>query len=238
MEAFRKFVEKVMSRTDDQQLDCALMASVQRQLTEVADAVARVRPLAGLPEPEKRECAKTSVIKRYPARSIVYDEDCDSGEANAYFVLEGRCICLQRLHVRRTTAIGSGGFALVTKRHDGEDKEQSVGRNVRTVYVKMSDLRPGSVFGLGERRSGRLVMATADVKCLLVPLTFLAKNNESNFWGRTVCSLNASNPNIEQSFRKFLVENKWEEYKKSLVDDLFGNAMSHDTTSIKKNKNK
>lgn len=64
-------------------------------------------------------------------------------------------------------------------------------------------------------------MATADVKCLLVPLAFLAKNNESNFWGRTVCSLNAYNPTIEQSFRKFVVENRWEEYKKSLTDDLF-----------------
>lgn len=73
MEAFRGAVEKIMGRaTDDQQLDCALMASVQKQLTEVADAVAAVRPLAELPEPEKRECAKTSAVKRYAATSVVY----------------------------------------------------------------------------------------------------------------------------------------------------------------------
>jgi hypothetical protein len=102
------------------------------------------------------------------------DEDCDSGEANAYFVLEGRCICLQRLHVRRTTAIGSGGFALVTKRHDGEDKEQSVGRNVRTVYVKMSDLRPGSVFGLGKNCSNQIYYCLSKVPNLkLVGVTTL-----------------------------------------------------------------
>lgn len=72
MGPFRDAVERVMGRTDDQQLDRALMASVQKQLTEVADAVAAVRPLAELSDPEKRECAKTSAIRRYPARSIVY----------------------------------------------------------------------------------------------------------------------------------------------------------------------
>lgn len=77
------------------------------------------------------------------------------------------------------------------------------------------------ILSTGERRSGRIVLATADVKCLLVPLAFLAKHNAANIWGRTVCSLNSTNPTAEQSFRKFVVENRWEEYKKSLADDLF-----------------
>lgn len=62
----------VADRTDDGQSDCALMASVREQLAEVADAVAAVRSLAGLPDPERRECAKTSAVKRYAARSVVY----------------------------------------------------------------------------------------------------------------------------------------------------------------------
>jgi len=77
------------------------------------------------------------------------------------------------------------------------------------------------ILSTGEKRSGRIVMATADVKCLLVPLAFLAKHNASNIWGRTVCSLNGTNPTAEQSFRKLVVENRWAEYKKSLADDLF-----------------
>lgn len=72
MGTFRKAVEKVMGQTDDQQLDYALMASVQKQLTEVADAVAKIRPLAELSDQEKRECAKTSALKRYPARCVIY----------------------------------------------------------------------------------------------------------------------------------------------------------------------
>lgn len=76
MEAFRKAAAKVtIGRADDhrhRQLEADLVASVQRQLTEVSDAVARVRPLAELSEPERRECAKTSAVKRYPARSVVY----------------------------------------------------------------------------------------------------------------------------------------------------------------------
>lgn len=73
----------------------------------------------------------------------------------------------------------------------------------------------------GERSSGRLVVATADVKCLLVPLAFLTKHNASNVWGRTVCSLNDTEPTIEQSFRKFVVEREWEAYRQSLVKDTF-----------------
>ncbi|XP_022178614.1 uncharacterized protein LOC111039404 [Myzus persicae] len=222
MEAFRDAVRRVMSgSSDDQQLDCVLMASVQKQLTEVADAVASVWPLAALSEPERRECAKTSAVKRFPARRIVYDDVHNSIEANAYFVLEGRCTCMQRLRVRKTTAYGRNHFTLI-RDHGGDNQSNlDLKKNVQTVYVKMADLRPGSVFGLGERRSGRIVMATADVKCLLVPLAFLAKHNASNIWGRTVCSLNGTNPTAEQSFRKFVVENRWAEYKKSLADDLF-----------------
>lgn len=75
---------------------------------------------------------------------------------------------------------------------------------------------------LGEKRPGRLVVATTDVKCLLVPLAFLAKHNASNIWGRTVCALDASEPTAEQSFRKFVVDNRWEEYKRSLDAEMFG----------------
>ncbi|CAH1725416.1 uncharacterized protein LOC114122959 [Aphis gossypii] len=223
MEAFRNAVRMVINRSsDDQQLDCVLMASVQKQLTEVADAVTSVWPLAALSDLERRECAKTSAVRRFPTRSIVYDDDRNSNEANAYFVLEGRCTCMQRLRVRKMTTNGRNRFALI-RDHDGHGQSHNLDtqKNVQTVYVKMSDLRPGSVFGLGERRSGRVVIATADVKCLLVPLSFLSKHNGSNIWGRTVCSLDGTNPTIEQSFRKFVVENRWEEYKKSLANDLF-----------------
>ncbi|XP_026806956.1 uncharacterized protein LOC113549714 [Rhopalosiphum maidis] len=222
MEAFRNAARKVVSRSsDDQQLECSLMASVQKQLTEVADAVTSVWPLAQLSDLERRECAKTSAVRRFPARSIVYDDDRNSNEANAYFVLEGRCTCMQRLHVRKTTVNGRNRFALI-RDHNGDGQSHlDIQGNVQTVYMKMSNLRPGSVFGLGERRSGRMVIATADVKCLLVPLSFLAKHNGSNIWGRTVCSLDGTNPTVEQSFRKFVVENRWEEYKKSLAGDLF-----------------
>lgn len=76
MEEFRRAVTLVMGRAagndDQQQLDRSLMASVQKQLTEVASAVAAIRPLAELPESEKRECAKTASVRRYPAKTVVY----------------------------------------------------------------------------------------------------------------------------------------------------------------------
>ncbi|XP_015368667.1 PREDICTED: uncharacterized protein LOC107165099 [Diuraphis noxia] len=222
MEAFRDAIRSVMSgSSDDQQLDCVLMASVQKQLTEVADAVASVWPLAALSDPERRECAKTSAVKQFLAKSIVYDDVRNSIEADAYFVMEGRCTCLQRLRVRKTTEYGRNYFTLIRDHDRNSQSNLDLNKNVQTVYVKMTDLRPGSVFGLGERCSGRIVIATTDVKCLLVPLAFLAKHNTSNIWGRTVCSLNGTNPTAEQSFRKFVVENRWAEYKKSLADDLF-----------------
>lgn len=80
MEAFRRAVKRVTGRAvgdkrgSDDKLDCALMASVQKQLTEVADAVAAVRPLARLTDAEKRECAKIAAVKRYPAKCVVYGE--------------------------------------------------------------------------------------------------------------------------------------------------------------------
>lgn len=64
-------------------------------------------------------------------------------------MLEGRCTSVQRLHVRKTTIFGRDRFTLVRNRRGGGGEKPS-GENIQTVYVKMSDLRPGSVFGLGK----------------------------------------------------------------------------------------
>lgn len=77
MEAFRNAVATVIDRNGngDQQLDCVLMASVQKQLAEVANAVGTVRPLAELSELERQECAKTSTVERYRAKRVIYGEN-------------------------------------------------------------------------------------------------------------------------------------------------------------------
>lgn len=86
-------------------------------------------------------------------------------------------------------------------------------------------------FVTGEKRPGRVVIATSNVKCLLVPVAFLTKHNASNIWGRTVCSLDGSDPTAEQSFRKFVVENRWEEYKKSLAEEILGKRCEPSSSS-------
>lgn len=73
---------------------------------------------------------------------VFADDDRDAGRADAHFVLEGRCVCVQRLHVRKTTAFGRDRFTLVRDAAGRDD--------VSTVFVKMSKLRVGSAFGLGE----------------------------------------------------------------------------------------
>lgn len=78
------------------------------------------------------------------------DDVRNSIEANAYFVLEGRCTCIQRLRVRKTTEYGRNHFTLI-RDHGGDDQSNlDLKKNVQNVYVKMADLRPGSVFGLGK----------------------------------------------------------------------------------------
>ncbi|XP_050421384.1 uncharacterized protein LOC126833868 [Adelges cooleyi] len=214
MEAFRHAVERVMGKPADQ-LDCALMASVQRQLMEVADAINGIRPLAELTDVEKRECSKTSSVKRYPAECVVYDEDRDFSlvPGDAYFLLEGQCLGVQRLRVRKRLVAGHDRYALV------QDVGERDGPQCQTVYVKTSELRPGSVFCIGERsEGGRLVLSITEVKYLLVPFAFLAKHNTANVWGRTACSLDSSALTVRESFRKFVVSKKWEEYKKSTVE--------------------
>lgn len=81
------------------------------------------------------------------------DDVRNSIEANAYFVLEGRCTCLQRLRVRRTTEYGRNHFTLIRDHCSDSQSNLELNKNVQTVYVKMTDLRPGSVFGLGKTYS-------------------------------------------------------------------------------------
>lgn len=76
----------------------------------------------------------------------IIDDDRDSSEADAYFVLEGRCTCVQRLYVRKTAVFGRDRYKLI---QNVCTSDQHKNRNMQVVYVKMSDIRPGSVFGLG-----------------------------------------------------------------------------------------
>lgn len=72
------------------------------------------------------------------------DDDRDSCRSDAHFVLEGWSTSVQRLHVHKTgVAFGRERITLVRNGciRDGPDRT--------TAYVKMSDFRPGSVFGLG-----------------------------------------------------------------------------------------
>jgi len=91
---------------------------------------------------------------RYELNSVfvVDADDDDSGcQADAHFVLEGRCACVQRLRVRKTAAaFGRDRYAMVQTPTTAA-ADDGPGGNPRTIYVNISsDLRPGSVFGLGK----------------------------------------------------------------------------------------
>jgi len=78
----------------------------------------------------------------------------------------------------------------------------------------------------GERLDGRVVLAvTSDVKCLLVPSAFLAKHDPANVRGRTACYLDGRDPTAEQSFRKFVADHRWEQYKARLADRVFSSRL-------------
>jgi len=57
---------------------------------------------------------------------------------------------MQRLRVRKTTEYGRNRFKLIRDLGGDGQSHPDLQKNVQTVYVKMTDLRPGSVFGLGE----------------------------------------------------------------------------------------
>ncbi|XP_050546591.1 uncharacterized protein LOC126908500 [Daktulosphaira vitifoliae] len=215
MEAFRCAVERVMGKPKDQ-LDYDLMASVQEQLLEVMRALNEIRPLAELTDIEKHECAKISSVKYYPTKCIVHEKDSSMCSGDAYFLLSGRCLRIQKLHIKCFLSVGKYQYRLIKS-----DCKNCKDPKHRTVYVKTSELGPGSVFNIGEKsENGCLVVTISEVKFLLVPLNFLTKHNTANIWGRIVCSLNLSTLSVQQCFQKFVTSERWEEYKKSVVDSV------------------
>lgn len=74
------------------------------------------------------------------------DRDFSLVPGDAYFLLEGQCLGVQRLRVRKRLVAGHDRYALV------QDVGERDGPRCQTVYVKTSELRPGSVFCIGNSR--------------------------------------------------------------------------------------
>ncbi|XP_072394898.1 uncharacterized protein [Diabrotica undecimpunctata] len=92
--------------------------------------------------------------------------------------------------------------------------------NLKTHFIKLCEMLPGSCFNVGETFERRRIISLTHVNCLLIPRYWLFKNNADNTWSMVLGFINRHIPNTRKAFKWFVREQKFKKYRKKLVDQI------------------
>ncbi|XP_057340986.1 uncharacterized protein LOC130678026 [Microplitis mediator] len=91
---------------------------------------------------------------------------------------------------------------------------------VKTIFIQICEFHRGACFGLGEEMRNRRIVSTTSVRCLLIPRYWLLEHNHANIWQRVKVFMNSKYPTRDKLFQQFVINRKWTEYKKQLLEDV------------------
>lgn len=88
-------------------------------------------------------------------------------------------------------------------------------------FIRVAEYGKGSIFGLGEELEERIIIASTDVQCLLVPRywLFLKQQNVGNVWNRTRLFLESNIPSRACLFQELKRNRQWNRFKAKLIEE-------------------
>ncbi|XP_076277246.1 uncharacterized protein LOC143207530 isoform X2 [Lasioglossum baleicum] len=98
--------------------------------------------------------------------------------------------------------------------------QQRYPEGVRTIFMQICTFERGACFGLGENMENRRIVSTTNVRCFLVPRYFLNEHNRANIWEHVKLFMDSKYPTRKELFDKFVLDRKWRQHKKLLVDTI------------------
>ncbi|XP_072941803.1 uncharacterized protein [Epargyreus clarus] len=107
-----------------------------------------------------------------------------------------------------------------------------VPQNLRTYFMQVCQLNPGSSFGFGENMRDRRIVALTPVECMLLPKIWLLQRNTANIWTRIQHYLEKKIPTKKQLFKEFVAARRWNEFREQLVTDVVSRSNTVNWTSV------
>lgn len=104
--------------------------------------------------------------------------------------------------------------------------------NVEVHFMQCCFLHETAAFGIGENLKHRRVVAVNDVQCLLIPKYWLMQKNKGNIWNKIAQFLTTHIPSSQKLLKEFLVQKRWDRYKKKLTSDILANRKAPNTNTI------
>ncbi|CAG4940976.1 unnamed protein product [Colias eurytheme] len=105
-------------------------------------------------------------------------------------------------------------------------------QNLKTYFMQVCQLNPGSSFGFGENMRDRRIVALTHVDCMLLPKIWLLQRNTANIWTRIQHYLEKKIPTKKQLFKEFVSARRWQEFREELVDDVIARSNTVNWTSV------
>ncbi|XP_050342223.1 uncharacterized protein LOC126768255 isoform X1 [Nymphalis io] len=105
-------------------------------------------------------------------------------------------------------------------------------QNLKTYFMQVCQLNPGSSFGFGENMRDRRIVALTPVSCMLLPKIWLLQRNTANIWSRIQHYLEKKIPTKKQLFKEFVSARRWQEFRDQLVEDVVSRSNTVNWTSV------
>ncbi|KAL0883982.1 hypothetical protein ABMA27_016033 [Loxostege sticticalis] len=103
---------------------------------------------------------------------------------------------------------------------------------LRTYFMQVCQLNPGSSFGFGENMRDRRIVALTPVDCMLLPKIWLLQRNTANIWSRIQHYLEKKIPTKKQLFKDFVAHRRWQEFREQMVTDVISRSNTVNWTSV------
>ncbi|XP_073965373.1 uncharacterized protein [Choristoneura fumiferana] len=104
--------------------------------------------------------------------------------------------------------------------------------NLKTYFMQVVQLNPGSSFGFGENMRDRRIIALTPVNCMLLPKIWLLQRNTANIWSRIQHYLEKKIPTKKTLFKEFVAARRWQEFREQMVDDVIARSNTVNWTSV------
>ncbi|KAJ2950588.1 hypothetical protein O0L34_g8839 [Tuta absoluta] len=105
-------------------------------------------------------------------------------------------------------------------------------RNLKTFFMQVCIMNPGSTFGFGENMRDRRIVALTPVSCMLIPKMWLLQHNHANIWTRIQYYLQKKIPNKHQLFDEFCKQRVWEDFREQCVSDVVARSKTVNYTTL------
>jgi len=219
-------------RVDKADFETVLRESYEHEWTERLKIINSMPYFKTWDEKALTNLNNTCQIKEYLSGAVILSQqliNSDQFEDKVFFVSSGECLVVRDV-ILMIEPLPFGGQKVIfpsdkirrklMKKRDLAERRQSMYYKMERRFWQVASLKKGLYFNTGEDLTDTYIIANDRVECLLIPRSQFVKKGNNKILDKLRDDLNDYIPSNEQAFQTYISDNKWNKYKRSVVEGV------------------